>query len=541
MYLETIKSKRNGKVYVSHLVRETFREDGRIKHRTLCNVSKLPAIQLLTLKNSLKGKKGDFSLEDLEHGRSYEFGASYAFMELAKNIGLDKMIFSQKKQWREDVLAMIVGRLVYQGSKLSLTNMFNDTFLWALAGHELGDRPDVETHCYKPMDKLLERKEKIECKLSKKHLEDGCMVLYDMTNTWLEGRYTSSDLVAFGKAKGGKVGYKQIAIGLLTDKNGCPVGVEIFKGSTSDQTTVLGEVKKLSEKYGLKNLIFTGDRGMLTPKRIDEVNELDYNTITALTHSQIKTLHEKGNIQMELFDSRSVIEVIDDDNKSIRYMLCKNESAMRDETATRQALIAKVEKELTKKAKVKRKRQRVKVAASVGRIFERCKLEKFFQWEVDDSGKLTWSLNEEKVTQEEKFDGCYIIRADAVKEKIGKDETVLAYRGLQKVEQAFKNLKTVSLELRPMYHKTDERLKSHIFLSALAYYIQWHATQLLKPLFDEDGKHKEKRWTFLHVVERLKSIRITENLIDGVVVNKKISQPDEEQQKILNLLGVKLK
>jgi len=541
MYLETIKSKRNGKIYVSHLVRETFREDGKVKHRTLSNVSKLPAAQLLALKNSLKGKKGDFNLEDLRHGRSYEFGASHVFLELAKNLGLDKMIFSQKTQWREDVLAMIVGRIVYQGSKLSLTNMYQDTFLWALAGHELGVRPDVEIHCYKAMDELLERKDKIERKLSKKHLEDGCLVLYDMTNTWFEGKYEDSDLAAFGKPKGGKVGYKQVAIGLLTDKKGCPVGVEIFKGSTSDQTTVLGEVKKLSEKYGLKNIIFTGDRGMLTPKRIEEVNEIDYNTITALTHSQIKILHEKNNIQMELFDSRTIVEVIDSDNKNIRYMLCKNENTMRDENATRRALIARIEKELTQKARVKKKRPHVKVAASVGRLFQRCKIEKFFQWDVDDNGKLTWSLNEEKVKQEEKFDGCYIIRTDASKEKLSKDETVLAYRDLQKVEQAFKNLKTVSLELRPMHHKTDERLKSHILLSTLAYYIQWNATQLLKPLFDEDGKYKEKRWTFQHVVERLKSIRITENLIDGVVVKKEVSQPDEEQQKILDLLGVKLK
>lgn len=541
MYLETIKSKRNGKTYVSHLVRETFREDGKIKHRTLSNVSKLPPAQLLALKNSLKGKKGDFNLEDLQHGRSYEFGASHVFMELARNLGLDKMIFSQKAQWREDVLAMIVGRIVYQGSKLSLTNMFNDTFLWTLAGHDLGVRPDVEAHCYGPMDELLERKDKIERKLSKKHLEDGCMVLYDMTNTWLEGKYEDSDLVAFGKAKGGKVGYKQVAIGLLTDKKGCPIGVEIFKGSTSDQTTVLSEVKKLSEKYGLKNLIFTGDRGMLTPKRIDEVNEIDYCTITALTHNQIKTLHERNNIQMELFDSRSIVEVIDENDKSIRYILCKNENTMRDENVTRQALIAKIQKELTKKASVKQKRQPLKVAASIGRLFERCKVEKFFEWDVDENGKLSWSLNQDKVEQEEKFDGCYIIRTDASREILSKDEAVLGYRNLQKVEQAFKNLKTVSLELRPIYHKTDERLKSHIFLSTLAYYIQWHATQLLQSLFDEDGKHKEKRWTFQHVVERLKSIRITENLIDGVVVKTEVSQPDEEQKSILDLLGVKLK
>ena len=293
MYLESIKSNRNGKTYVSHLVRETFREDGKVKHRTVSNVSKLPAIQLRALKQSLKGAKGDFKVEDLRHGCSYEYGASYVFMELAQNLGLDKMIYSKKTQWRDDVLAMIVGRLVFQGSKLSLTNMFRDTFLWTLAGHEPGVRPDVEKHCYSAMDELLERKDKIERKLSKAHLQDGCMVLYDMTNTWFEGKYENSELVSFGKPKGGKVGYKQVAIGLLTDKNGCPVGVEIFKGSTSDQTTVLKEVKKLSQKYGLKDIIFTGDRGMLTQKRIDEVSETDYSTITALTHVQIKALLEK--------------------------------------------------------------------------------------------------------------------------------------------------------------------------------------------------------------------------------------------------------
>ena len=541
MYLESIKSNRNGKTYVSHLVRETFREDGKIKHRTVSNVSKLPAIQLRALKQSLKGAKGDFKVEDLRHGCSYEYGASYVFMELAQNLGLDKMIYSKKTQWRDDVLAMIVGRLVFQGSKLSLTNMFRDTFLWTLAGHEPGVRPDVEKHCYSAMDELLERKDKIERKLSKAHLQDGCMVLYDMTNTWFEGKYENSELVSFGKPKGGKVGYKQVAIGLLTDKNGCPVGVEIFKGSTSDQTTVLKEVKKLSQKYGLKDIIFTGDRGMLTQKRIDEVSETDYSTITALTHVQIKALLEKNNIQMELFDSQNIVEVIDDSNKKVRYMLCKNERTMRDERTTRQALIAKIETELVKKAKVKQRRNPLKVAASIGRLFERCRIEKFFDWDIDKNGKLAWSIDKEKVQQEEKLDGCYIIRTDAPKGNLDKDEVVQGYRNLQKVEQAFRNMKTVLLEIRPMYHKTDERLKSHIFLSTLAYYIQWNAMLLLKPLFDQDGDYKEKRWTFEGIIERLKSIRITENLIDGIVIKKEISKPDQEQQQILDLLNIKLK
>lgn len=541
MYLESIKSKRNGKIYLTHLVRETYREAGKVKHRTISNVSKLPAAHLRQLKNNLKGMKGDFNIEDLENGKSYEYGATYVFMQLARDLGLDKIIFSKKEQWREDVLAMITGRLTYQGSKLSLTNMYSDTVLWSLAGHELGTRPDVEKHCYAAMDKLLKRKDDIERKLSQKHLRDGCVVLYDMTNCWLEGEYKSSGYVSFGKAKGGKVGYKQIAIGLLTDKHGCPVGVEIFKGSTSDQTTVLGKVKKLSQKYGLKNIVFTGDRGMLTRKRIDEVNENDYNTITALTHPQIKALLEKENIQVDLFDEKNIVEVLDHENNNIRYMLCKNENTMLRERATRNALIEKAAQELAKKADVKQNRKAQKVAASIGRLFEKRKVEKFFEWHVGDQGQLSWSLNEELVKKEQQLDGCYIIRTEISGEKLNKSEVVEGYRNLQKVEQAFKNLKTVLLELRPMYHKTDDRLKAHIFIVTLAYYVQWHASQRLKPLFDADGKYKDKRWTFEIVIERLKSIRITENLVDNIVVKNCISQPDKEQQKILDLLKVKIK
>ena len=541
MYLESIKSVRNGKTYFSHLIRETYREDGKIKHRTIANVSKLPAEHLRQLKSNLAGKGGNVNLDDLEHGRSYEYGASYAFMQLARDLGLDKMIFSQKEQWREDVLAMIVGRLTYQGSKLSLTNMYADTALWALAGHEPGVRPEVETHCYAPLDELLARKSKIERKLAGKHLQDGCVILYDMTNCWFEGEYKDSEYVVFGKAKGGKVGYKQIAIGLLTDKYGCPVGVEIFKGSDSDQTTVLGEVKKLSKEYGFKDIIFTGDRGMLTQKRINEVTESSYNTVTALTHPQIKALIEKDNIQPDLFDEKNIIEVLDCDKENIRYMLCKNENTMRDERETRNGLIEKVKQELTKKASVTKTRDKLKVAASIGRLFEKRKVGKFFDWNVGDKGELTWSLKENIVEQEERLDGCYVIRTDVAKDKLNTLEVVETYRNLQKVEQAFKNLKTVMLELRPMYHKTDDRLKAHIFMVSLAYYIQWHALQRLKPLFEADGKFEDKRWTFEIVVKRLKSIRLTETLVAGIVVKNCVSKPDEEQQKILDLLKVKLK
>ena len=540
MYIETIKKKQGNKVYKSILIRESYRdENGKVKHKTLANLTKLPPEYIQQLKLILKNEKGDFKLKDLKNGGTYEYGASFALKSLAKQIGLEQVISSTKSEWRDNVMAMIIGRILYQGSKLSLVNQYMDTALWELAGHKPGVRPDVEKHCYKPMDELLKRKARIERKLAKKHLKDGCIILYDITNTWFEGEYKASKKVVYGKPKGGKVGYKQISLGLLTNKDGCPIGVEIFKGNVSDQATVFGQVKKLSAKYGIKEAVFTGDRGMLTAKRIEEISETDFKIITALTHHEMKKLLEKADIQKDLFDEKNITEIIDSESKT-RYALCKNEQEMLKERKTRDAIITQVISRLKAKAAVTRKRNPQKVAASVGKIFEKYKIEKFFNWEVDERGALSWSLKQEKIDKEKELDGCYVIKTTASADAITKDEYVNGYRRLQKVEQGFKNMKTVLLELRPIHHHTDERIEAHIFIVMLAYYLQWHAVKLLQPLFNTDGKGKEKRWSIGTVIERLKSIRKVDNLINGVVVKRNISEPDKEQHEILNLLNVKL-
>ena len=540
MYIEEIKKKQGSKIYKTVLIRESYRdENGKVKHNTVANISKLPPEYIQQLKLILKNEKGDFNISDLKNGSICEYGASYVFKNLSKQIGLEQAISSTKSEWRENVIAMIIGRILYQGSKLSLVNQYMDTALWELAGHEYGARPNVEKHCYKPMDELLKRKKRIERKLAKKHLTDGCIILYDITNIWFEGEYERSKKVVFGKAKGGKVGYKQIALGLLTNKEGCPVGVEIFKGNVSDQSTVLEQVKRLSDKYGIKQAIFTGDRGMLTAKRVDEISETSFKVITALTHREMKTLLEKEDIQKDLFDEKNITEVIDSDT-GVRYALCKNEQELRKERKTRKAMIEKVTLQLTKKASVTKKRDPKRVAASVGKIFGKYKIEKFFNWDVDERGGFSWSLKQEKIDAEKELDGCYVIKTTATSDVISTDEFVLGYRNLQKVEQGFKNMKTVLLELRPVYHKNDDRIEAHIFIVMLAYYLQWHAMKRLKPLFESDGKGRDKRWTIETVIERLKSIRKVDNLINGIVVKSNISEPDEEQEKILNLLNVKL-
>lgn len=540
MYVEEVKSRKKGKVYRTFLVRESYRENGQVKHRTLANLSKLPARHILQIKRVIGGSSGGLDFDGLTLGRSREFGASFVFSELARQLGLDRLIYSRATDWRQNVLAMIVGRIVYQGSKLSLTNLHAESCLWELYGHPPRERPDVETTCYVALDELIKRQSRIQRRIAEERLTDGCLILYDITNIWMEGEYADSELVDYGRAKNGKRGYKQVAIGLIADKHGCPVAVEIFRGNTSDQTTVKEQVQRLAEQYGVNEIIFAGDRGMLTPKRIDEVNAEGFKTLTALTHPQIITLLEKRVIELDLFDQSHIAEIRDPDRPAVRYMLCMNAETRKRERTTRQSLINATEAALERIEKVKRKRRAQDVAAQIGKVLGKYKVGKFYQWHVCDQGRVRWSLDTEMVEREKALDGCYVIRADVAENIMGPEECVKGYKSLQQVEKAFRNLKTVALEIRPVFHKTDQRIKAHVFICMLAYYVLWHAVQRLAPLFAADGKGKNRRWSIQGVIESLKSIDKTGCFADGIYMFDRVSQPDQEQSDILELLNVKI-
>ena len=541
MYVEEIKKKQGKKVYRTFLVRESYKEKGKVKHRTIANLSHLPEALIIQIKTALAKEGSSLLSDDLELMDSREYGASFSFLELAKRLELDKYLYSRHEQWRNDLMAMIVGRIVFQGSKLHLSNISRDSALWELCGHANNAKINVDKHCYAPMDRLLERQSSIQKQLAKKHLRDGCLILYDITNTWLEGDYVDSELVDYGLGKGGKKGYKQVAIGLIADRRGCPVAIEVFNGRTSDQATVKEQAQNLARFYGVREIVFAGDRGMLTPKRIEELSELGFKTLTALTHPQISKLLEHNVIQTELFDERHIEEIVDPYNPEIRYMLCKNPYTMRKERATRESLIQKVNSKLDEISKVRRKREQKNVCARVGALFGKYKIGKFYEWSVSEKGVLEWSLNKELIEREKALDGCYIVRTDTSPENMNSEEAVAGYKSLAGLEKAFRNLKTVSLEIRPVYHKKDDRIRAHVFICMLAYYIQWHAAECLSPLFEDDGIGADRRWSFQVVIERLKSIRKTNLQIKGVKVTSKISTPDSEQQKILHLLGVNIK
>jgi len=519
------------------ILRSSFRANGKVKHTNYGRISGLPLDKLKLIQAAFRGDViAKNSADAFRVLSSREYGASYAFLQLAKDLGLPEILYSRHEPWVAPALAMIVGRIVYAGSKLALSQQGPNTVLWALCGVE--GKVDVDQHCYEVMDRLLERQSAIQQALARKHLQNGHLVLYDITSSYLEGEYEGSQLVDFGYNRDGKRGHEQIVIALLCNEQGCPVGVEVLAGHTKDDQTVPAKVEQIQKEYGLSQLIFVGDRGMITQASSQQLKGVQgLQTISALTHRQTVELLERKVIRRELFDEKSIAEVIDPDDPQRRYCLCRNPETARRETQTRKALLEATRQQLDKSASSKRKAKAERIGSRVGRVLQRYKMGKFVDWSVQE-GKLRWSFKEEEIAAEERFDGCYVIVSDVPAEQMAKTAVVASYKKLSFVEQAFRNLKTVQLEMRPIYHKKDERIRCHVFICLLAYYLQWHAWQRLKPLFAQDGEGKHRQWTFENVIERLKGVR-SERVMAGGVEIEIHTQADDQQQRILNLIAGK--
>ncbi|MBE3050364.1 IS1634 family transposase [Candidatus Bathyarchaeota archaeon] len=534
MYLEIHVDRRRKTPYTYGLFRETFRQDGKVRHRTRGRVTGLSPEQLRALQGFLQEGCPSAPLAGCRVTQSREYGAVRAVLEVARVLGLPRLLYSRQEDWVRHALAMIVGRVVYQGSKLGLTNLWKDTALWSLCG--LGeDRPDVDA-CYAAMDQLLARQPAIQKALAGRHLQDGCLVLYDVTSSYFEGRYAASQLVTFGYNRDGKRGHKQVVIGLLTNAEGCPVGACVYRGNTNDQKTLPDRVKELKEQYHLRDVVLAGDRGMLTAARLPELSEAGIRSVTALTHPQILRLVERKVIEPGLFDEREIAEIYDPASPQVRYLLCRNPLTAEREHRTRETLIGKTREGLEQLARSRKKRTAEAWGAAVGVLLARYKVGKFFAWSIPQN-KLEWQLDSQRVAVEESLDGCYVVRTDVSASMLDKNQAVASYRRLAEVDRGFRQIKTVSLEIRPTYHQLDRRIEGHVFVCMLAYYLQWQMQQRLAPLFALDGKGKNRRWTFGHVLERLKAIRQETVQMDQTEVSLKTT-PDAEQQQILDLLGV---
>ena len=326
------------------VLRSSFRDGDKIKHTNHGRITGLSLSQLKLIQAAFRGEViPKDSPEAFQILSSKEYGASYALLQLAKELGMDRVLYSRKEPWVQDCLAMIAGRIVYAGSKLALSNRWKSTALWELCG--ITGPVDVEKHCYLPMDRLLERQKAIQRTLAGQHLQNGHLVLYDITSTYFEGAYKDSDIVLFGYNRDGKKGHEQVVIGLLCNAQGCPVGVEVFAGNTQDAQTVVEKIQELGRDYGLKEVTFVGDRGMITQANAKELKDVEgLHTITALTHRQIVKLLEREVIQAELFDEKKIVEVIDPDQPQQRYCLCRNPQTRDRETTTRQRLLDRTER-----------------------------------------------------------------------------------------------------------------------------------------------------------------------------------------------------
>jgi len=532
------------------ILRTTFwdKEQKKYRHQQVARIKNKTLNELRLIQASFRG---DVVLADSPEAtrniRSRELGASREILDLIKRLNLSKMIYSRKESWVQYILAMIAGRIIYQDSKLALCNMWENTCLWELCGVE--GKPQVQKHCYAPMDELLKRKNTIQQKLAKKHLAKNkpeTIILYDITSTYFEGEYEDSELVKYGYNRDKKRGTKQIVIGLICTSEGCPIGVEVFKGNTKDESTVVDKINEIRELYGIKKCTFVGDRGMLTAKNIERFKEdKDLFTITALTHGNMKELLENKTIQLELFDEKNIVEAQDLDSPEIRYCLCKNPHSAKKETATREKLLELSEKALEEVANYKRKCTVAELGARVGRVLQKYKMGKFINWHIEESEdgekkssnhKLVWALDTLKISTEQKLDGCYIIKTNLPPETMTTQEVVDSYKALGNVERAFRNMKTITLEMRPIHHKKDKRIEAHVFICMLAYYVQWHMHKAFEPIYEADGQGANRSSTFRKIIEDLKSIR-SNTMLTNKVEYETPTLPNETQEQIIELLG----
>ena len=488
MHIDTIPNRNSRPAY---LLRESVREGKRVTKRTLANLSSLPLDQIEMIRRVLKGEKLGPVESALDVVRSQHHGHVEAVRTAMKQLGFDKLIDAKSSAERNLVVAMVAGRIIApEASKLGMTQAWNDTTL----SDDLGVADAHEDELYDAMDWLVEKQGAIEQRLAKRHLKSGGLVLFDLTSSTFEG--TKCPLAKLGYSRDGKPGTLQVNYGLLTDDRGCPVSVSVFEGNTGDPKTLLPQVEKVRGTFGIEQVVMVGDRGMISNVQIDAMRKLDgVQWITALKSGAIARLAEGGTLQLDLFDERSLISLTSPDHPGERLVACRNPALAKLRTEKRKDLLAATTVDLDKvKAMVMsgRLEGRDKIGVRVGKVIGRYKVGKHFDIDIED-GAFSFSINAERVAAEAALDGLYVIRTSVAEADMSSAQTVLNYKRLAEVERGFRTLKGVDLNVRPIRHRLEERVRAHIFLSMLAYYVQWHMRQAWKPLLFTDETPAEEK------------------------------------------------
>ena len=487
MYIETVKN-RNSPPCI--LLRESYREDGRVKKRTVANLTNWPKEVVSQLRVAMSNK----ACADFDIIRSLPHGHVAAVLRCMKNLKISGVLGGRPCREKDLATALIAQRILSPGSKLATARLLGTESAASSLGEELGLAEVSETELYAAMDWLLERQDAIEAKLAKRHLGNGAPVLYDLTSVYMEG--TKCPLSAYGYSRDGKKGKLQIEFGLLCDEDGRPVAVRVFEGNVADPTTVAERIRTLKDKFGLSRVVVVGDRGMLTSARIREdlSPEDGIDWISALTTDGIRKLQSEELIQPELFDQQNLAEVNSPSFPDERLIVCRNPHLAARRANKREELLAATEVELAKvKAATQRDKRALKgidkIAMRAGRALDRFKMRKHFKIEVTETD-FHYERRVENIAEEAALDGIYVVRSSLKKDDAGADELVGLYKSLSRVERAFRSIKTVDLNVRPIFHRTADRVRAHVLLCMLAYYVEWQLKETLAPLLFKD-EHPE--------------------------------------------------
>ena len=492
------------------LLRESYRGGGKVKTRTLANLTDWPDAKIEALRRVLKGETAIVSTDALRIERSLPHGHVAAVLGMAKKLGLQQLLRGLPSRLGKLALAMIVARVIEPAAKLATARQLSE----ATAAHSLGAVLELgtvdEDELYAALDLLGEAQPKIETALAKRHLRDGCLVLYDLTSSYLEGRHC--ELGRFGYSRDGQPGKLQIVFGLLCAADGCPIAVEVFDGNTADPSTLAAQVAKLKERFGLSRVVLVGDRGMITEARIgQDLIPAGLDWLTALRAPAIQALAaDNGPLQLSFFDERdranvyrerqalTRAEIASPDYPGERLIVCRNKALATERARKREELLAATEAELARiEASVKRQRAPLqgadKIGLKAGAVLGKRKMAKHFELAITDTS-FSFARNEASIQKEAALDGFYVLRTNAPAEMLDTPAVVSTYKSLAQVERAFRSVKTVDLKVRPVHHRLAARVRAHVFLCMLAYYLVWHMRKALAPLlFDDHDKENARK------------------------------------------------
>lgn len=489
MYVESVPNRDSPPAV---LLRESYREEGKVRKRTLANLSCLPADVVEGLKVLLRGGVAVPSAESIfTIERSLPHGHVAAVLGAARGCGSTAWFGSAPQELQPVLQAMLVSRLLEPASKLATHRMLHDDTATSSLGRVLGVGQCRADDLYRALDWLHDAQAGIERRLARQHLLGSTLVLYDLTSTWLTGR--CCELAARGHSRDGKRDDPQIVFGLVCTAQGCPISVEVFKGNTADPATVGAQVSKLKDRFGIQRVAWAGDRGMLTSARIEQVlKPQGMDWVSSLRAPQIAQLAaEHGPFQPSLFDERNLLELTSQHFPDERLVVCRNPLLAQERARKRLELLAATEADLSKiAAATKRARNPLRgqqaIALRVGRVVERFHMAKHIALTITDTA-LSWARKDEAIAAEAALDGLYVIRTSLPQDKLDANAAVAAYKSLAHVERAFRSMKTVDLNVRPIFHYTEQRVRAHVFLCMLAYYVEWHMRARLKPmLFDDE-------------------------------------------------------